>query len=153
MLSIEDRLQRAEATLEIIKLESRYGRAWDSGDADEWARVFAPDGIIEIWQPAGKPAIRTQGRSALRDLCAKTSQTLQGLHLLHLPEVTIQGEVAEGRLHFDFVAMASAVGKPIVPRRMCGHYHVKYVLLEDQWLISHKIEKAFADLRTEYHGY
>ena len=66
MLNIEDRL----AILEMI---AQYSYTYDSQDADGFARLFAEDGVFEVFAPAkGVAVLHLESRAAIHAWAAKS---------------------------------------------------------------------------------
>ena len=56
--------------LSIQQQIARYSYAFDSGDAEGFAKVFTIDGLWEYYSTgATQPALRLEGNDALRDYC------------------------------------------------------------------------------------
>lgn len=150
MSTIEERLARAEATLEIFALEGEYARAWDTGDAAGWADVFTADGVFEMVAAGGVPGTVVRGTAALRDFCTTFTATTAGLHLMHLPQVKVAGDTAEGRLHFEFIGLTRAAPNHTARRHTTGYYIIRYRRTAAGWRIEHRLEKAVARAPSEF---
>ncbi|MEO5323595.1 nuclear transport factor 2 family protein [Mesorhizobium sp. CC13] len=147
---LEERLARAEAMLEIMALEARYARAWDSGDGDGWAGVFTEDGIFEIAAVGDRPALKLEGRDQLSAFCLEFTSKFTGVHVPGLPLVDIDGDEATGHLHFQFVAIGRISANHTMSRTACGQYGVRYRRTEAGWRMVHRLEKAFSSARSEF---
>lgn len=42
----------------ILDLIADYAFFWDGKDAERWARLFTPDGVLEIYVPGVRPPVR-----------------------------------------------------------------------------------------------
>ena len=84
-------LAALEAQLAILNLEGEYARTWDIGDAEGWASLFTEDGVFEMAAVGKRPLQRYEGRSALANFCRTINASYQGLHLMHVPSLSIDG--------------------------------------------------------------
>ena len=132
---VVERLAAVEDRLAIIELEAAYARAFDSRAGDEWAALFTPDGIYQARGATAERGNYVAGREALAAFCA--GAPFDGIHLMHLPQCTFDGEQARSRIHLEFVATFHAEGNPTV--RMVGYYDVRYVKLDGVWRIAHRV--------------
>lgn len=123
---LEARLARAEAMLEIIALEARYARAWDSGNGSAWADVFTADGMFEIAAVGDRPAFKIEGTEQLSAFCLDFTSKFSGVHIPGLPLLDIDGDEATGHLHFQFVAVGRLTPNYTMSRTACGQYDVRY---------------------------
>ncbi|WP_395447826.1 nuclear transport factor 2 family protein [Aminobacter sp. UC22_36] len=147
---LEARLGRAEAMLDIIALEARYARAWDSGDGNAWADVFTEDGVFEIAAVGDRPPLMVAGRDQLSDFCREFTAKFTGVHVPGLPLLEIEGDEATGHLHFQFVAIGRIAANHSMSRTACGQYDVRYRRTETGWRMLHRLEKAFSSTRSEF---
>ncbi|MEI8002466.1 MAG: nuclear transport factor 2 family protein [Actinomycetes bacterium] len=90
-----DRLLALEDRLAILDLEGAYARAFDSHDGAAWAALFTVDGVYQARGLAPGDAGHHRGRAALAEFC--THAPFDGLHLMHVPEVTVDGDL--GHVH------------------------------------------------------
>jgi ketosteroid isomerase-like protein len=147
---VDEAVGELRARLDIIELEAEYARAWDSKDADGWAAVFTEDGIFEIAPSGDRPATRVSGRADLSGYCAEFTAHTSGLHFMHLPTLTIEGERACGRLQFEFRFQRREPGESVAGST-AGYYLVRYRRTDEGWRIEHRLEKALQrDNRTYY---
>lgn len=130
-----ERLAAVEDRLAIIELEAHYARAFDSRSGDEWAALFTPDGIYQARGATPERGNYFKGREALARFCSNAP--FDGIHLMHLPQCTFDGDAARSRIHLEFVAAFHAEGHPTV--RMVGYYDVRYVRVDGTWRIAHRI--------------
>lgn len=130
----ERRLREVEDRLAILDLEGRYARAFDSRDGEAWAALFTEDGVYQgRGYPPDSPG-RPTGRAQLAAYCSDAAY--DGLHLLHVPEIVIDGDEARSRVHLEFRATIRDDGRPI---DMSGYYDVRYRRVDGDWLIAHRI--------------
>jgi hypothetical protein len=151
MTDLEARLQAVEDRLAIIELEGAYARTFDDHDGDGWAELFTPDGIYQSRVLAGSPdpAMHVQGTEQLRRFC--TDAPFTGIHFLHLPQLTLAGDTAIGRIHLEFHGSYPDGGAPIT--KLVGYYDVAYERREGRWLIARRVTTAFARERRTTLGY
>ena len=151
MSDIERRLQALEDRIAIMELEATYARAFDEHDGERWSALFTADGIYQS-RPEGDapPVTFVQGTAALRDYC--TDAPFTGLHLMHLPQLSIEGDAATARIHLEF--HGSFAAEPGAPRRsMQGYYDVRYRRVAGAWRIAHRVTTAFARTQDTVIGY
>lgn len=137
----EDRLYEVEARLAIQDLEGKYAAAWDTADADGWAALFTEDGVFEMAEVGDLPGVHLQGRQELAGFCSDINQRFQGLHLIHVPSIWLDGTTAHGRAHFRFEYLQQTDSA----QQICtvtGVYTNVYVLAAQGWRIQHRHERA-----------
>lgn len=147
---LEARLARAEAMLDVIALEARYARAWDSGDGKAWADVFTADGVFEIAAVGDRPALKVEGSEQLSAFCLDFTSKFSGVHVPGLPWLEVDGDEAAGHLHFQFVAIGRLAPNHTMSRTACGQYDVRYRRTEEGWRMVYRLEKAFSSARSEF---
>ena len=130
--------------LAILDLEGEYARAWDVADAEGWASVFTENGVFEMGAFSGRSPERLVGRASLAEFCRSINSSYSGLHLMHIPRLSIDGDCARGWIHFDFRAHHS--GEILC---VTGLYHATYERRSEGWRIRHRFEQAVFD-GTEY---
>ena len=148
---IEQRLQAVEDRLEIIELEARYARSFDEHDGATWSSLFTSDGIYQSRAVGDRaPATFVQGRTSLADYCERAP--FDGIHMLHLPQLAVDGDMATARIHLEF---HGAWGEdPERPRlSMRGYYDVSYRRLDGRWHIAHRVTTAFSREQRTVIGY
>lgn len=139
--AIEARLAEVECRLEIMDLEAEYARSWDAADSEAWAAVFTSDGVFEASPVGSQPVCLQRGRLELSAFCREVSAHYRGLHYMHLPRITIDGAVAYGRLHFEWVGLYNPRENYRGRRDAAGYYDVTYRKENGRWLIAHRLEK------------
>lgn len=149
MSALEERLRLVEDRLAIIDLEGRYARSFDDRDGDTWSSLFTKDGIYQSRVQGETNSSFVQGTENLRRYCADSPYT--GLHLLHLPEIRLDGDKATSRIHLEFFGAFDSDGRPRL--QMAGYYDVQYVRPADQWLIKRRVTTAFARTQVTVFGY
>ncbi len=142
--ALEARLETVEARLEIMDLEAEYARSWDAAEPEAWAAVFTSDGIFEICPIGNQPACIKQGAAELAGFCEEVSAFYRGLHYMHLPRLTINGDVAYGRLHFEWIGLYNPNENYRGRRDSAGYYDITYRKENGRWRIAHRFEKQIA---------
>lgn len=145
------RLALTEARLDLYGLEGRYARTWDTGDAQGWADLFTDEGVFEMAAVGGDPGQRVEGRAALAAFCTEYTATVTGLHLLHLPEFSLEGNKATSRLHFEFRAVLRRAPDLTQQSSVAGYYDTTYVLYQAGWRIARRFEKAVTRQRAVFY--
>ncbi len=150
---LEARLRAAEDRLAIIELEGAYARTYDDHDGDAWAALFTPDGIYQsrvLPDGGGRgPVSFVQGTEELRRFC--TDAPFAGLHMLHLPQITLDGDRATARVHLEFHGAYDGDGGPLT--KLVGYYDVAYERHGDRWLITRRVTTSFARETRATFGY
>lgn len=131
----EARLRAIEDRLALLELEGRYARTFDSRDGDAWAALFTEDGVYQARGAAPGDPRRPTGRAELAAYCSHAPY--DGLHLVHVPQLTLDGDEALGRVHLEFRGTFRTEGRPTVS--MSGYYDVRYRRVDGEWLIAHRI--------------
>jgi hypothetical protein len=144
------RLELAEARLELYDLEGRYARTWDTADAEAWAALFTEDGVFEAAAVGGEPGRAIRGHDELEALCRHYTGSVTGLHLLHLPELTVDGDRATSRLHFDFRSVRRSSPDATGLAEVSGYYDTTYARGPSGWRILYRFEKAVARSRAVF---
>lgn len=126
---------------EIERLYARYNFAIDSGDADGWAAVFAPDGVF-------RASSVLEGREALREFARAKPQRMErdGLHRMQHVNTSIlvdgEGDHATGVCYLVLLAQETPEGAPVV--RKMGMYEDELVRVAGQWLFhSRAVDFSF----------
>jgi hypothetical protein len=121
-LSIEDRF-------ELHELCARYAHAFDSGDAETWSALFAPDGRFVL--PDGTPI---SGRGPLREfVLTRTAETPGMRHLISNILVEESGSGARGVAYFYALRFGDDGQLRL---RNIGRYMDEYVRDDGRWLFG-----------------
>lgn len=147
---LHTRVQALEDRLAIFELEGIYARAFDSRDGAAWAALFSEDGIYQARgaTPHGGGSF-AKGRAQLAEFCRTANY--DGLHFLHLPQITFDGDRATSRVHLDFAGVFHGSDAPMI--RMIGYYDVSYVRVDGRWLIERRVTTTFARDTRQNFGY
>ena len=147
---IEIRLRSLEDRLAIMELEGAYARCFDSRDGDGWAALFTEGGV---YQARGATAAGggsfVRGRPQLSKFCQDANY--DGLHFLHLPQITFLGDRATSRVHLDFAGVFHGADAPMI--RMIGYYDVAYVREKGHWLIERRVTTTLSRDTRQNLGY
>lgn len=142
LTELSARLEAAEARLAIMDLEAEYARSWDAGDAHGWASVFTPDGVFDMAGIGQQARQVVTGYDELVGFCRDIDGFYKGLHFMHLPRLRIEGDMAYGRLHFQWTGLFNQGSHYNGQRHAAGYYDVIYRHVDGQWRIQHRLEKA-----------
>src|SRR5213592_2233882 len=135
-----------------MELEGAYARAFDSRDGEGWAALFTEDGVYQARVDAGRPpGPFVEGRAALATFCAEAP--FDGIHLLHMPQISLDGDRATSRVHLQFLASFPVGDRLGYLSGMVGYYDVAYERVDGRWLIRHRITTTFSRNRNDAFGY
>lgn len=151
MTDIEARVRALEDRLSIIEVEATYARSFDERDGVTWSSLFTSDGIYQS-RPIGDdpPVTFVQGTENLREYCS--TAPFVGIHMLHLPQLAIDGDHVRARLHLEFHGtFLEEPGRP--DRTVRGFYDVAYERVDGRWLIAHRITSAYSREQRTLLGY
>jgi hypothetical protein len=125
------------ATIEEIRqVKYRYLRCVDLKLWDELAEVFTPDATVDYGtQVYGKP-LKLDGRDAIVGFLRKNlGPSMITVHRAGQPEITVDGEVAEGIWSFEDTVIATEFKVVITG---AAYYRDRYERGEDgRWRIAH----------------
>lgn len=149
----EHRMRAIEDRLAILELEGLYARSFDDRDGTTWASLFTPDGIYRSRDVGAASSTGTfvRGRESLRAFCDDAPFT--GIHLMHLPQITIDGDRARSRIHMEWFGSFDTPGSP--SQRLVGYYDVEYVRSRPAaaWQISDRVTTPFVSESRTLLGY
>jgi hypothetical protein len=144
-----ERVALLESRLAILDLEGSYSRTWDV--AAGWSELFTEDGVFVVAALGRKPEQRIVGRSSLEEMCRNFTAKITGLHLLHLPELTVEGDQASSRLHFEFRSVRRDIPDYSQETSMSGYYDTTYRREGNRWRIALRREVAVTLTRREFY--
>ena len=147
---LERRVDGLEATMQIMGLEARYARTWDTGDAEGWAATFTDDGVFERVDVEGKPGHRKNGRVQLIAFCREAQAGFGRLHMLHSYDIDVTDDSARSRLSFE--CRRITVGNHPRHGLITGFYDVEYRRTEAGWRISCRRERQVFCREESYFG-
>lgn len=96
---------------------------------------------VEASPVGNQPACLRQGTAELAAFCREVSALYRGLHYMHLPRLSIRGDMAYGRLHFEWTGLYNPHENYRGRRDAAGYYDVTYRKENGQWRIAHRLEK------------
>lgn len=149
LLQLEARLAQVEARLAIMDLEAEYARSWDAGDAAAWAALFTADGVFDMAAVGQQTRMVYRGTDELMAFCQNVDAFYKGLHFMHLPRLQIDGDMAYGRLHFQWIGLYHPSSRYSGQRQAAGYYDVTYRREHGQWRMQHRLEKAITGQTSE----
>jgi hypothetical protein len=97
--------------------------------------LFVEDGVYQARGATPEKGNYVAGRAALAEYCS--TAPYDGLHMMHLPQLTIDGDTAAARIHLEVFGAFHAPGNPTV--RMTGYYDVRYARVDGRWRIVRRI--------------
>src|SRR5690606_17561469 len=139
----------AEDRAQIVDLQARYVMAMDYFDADGYAAVFAPDGVLD-WARGivrGRDAIREFMASGTYDLTrgAAEAQTPDGRnwpstvrHLITNQVIDVDGDTARAITYW--IQFNNNADRAKVEWMLFGSWYDEFVKIDGEWLFSlHRI--------------
>jgi len=153
-----DRLQILE---DIKRLKARYFRMVDTHDAEGFANVFTPDGVLDLREAFTAPNMTekaTDNPTPVRPIvitgrdnilaAAKKGMDRISVHHGHMPEIDIQSEThATGIWSMEDIVWSGPGAKRAPKMHGYGHYHEVYEKLADGWRIkSCKLTRLYLHL-------
>jgi 3-phenylpropionate/cinnamic acid dioxygenase small subunit len=122
---------------------AQFCHCTDSGDFDGWVELFAEDGAFRMF---GKDIV---GHAALRAFIAQDQPPeLRGLHLTTDSAITLQGDRANVRSNFIFVAGGDEAGVVVA----AGRYLDILVPRGDAWLFKLREAELILPVATQRWG-
>ena len=137
--AVEDDVRRLCDIQEIVQLKARCCRLIDTKDWAGYGELLVDD--FRLTSDAGT---RTS-RAEVVSLLTGSLQNATTVHQVHMPEITVTGDVATAIWAMnDYVAFPSE-GTPYVIRGY-GHYHEVYVRTAEGWRVkSSTLERLRVD--------
>lgn len=139
----DSRLRAVEDRLAILEVEGLYARSFDDHDGATWSSLFTPDGTYRSRGagPATQDGAFVHGAAALCDFCDHAPYT--GIHLMHLPQISMDGDRATSRIHMEWFGSFDNPGSPT--RRLVGYYDVAYIRhgSAPEWRITDRVTTTF----------
>lgn len=134
--------------LEIYSLEAAYGPRWDANDGTAWSELFTEDGVFAVARPDGTPEVRARNRAELKGRCDLFNSTYRGVHLLQLPDLTIDGDSARSIVAF---AYWGSLLRGAGTLNVVGFYKVEYVYVAEGWKMRYRFEVPAIRIPAETH--
>jgi uncharacterized protein (TIGR02246 family) len=113
--------------LEIQALYARYAFAFDGGDADTWAALFAPAGTFLI------DGQLVAGREALRAFATKMFRPPGMRHFVSNLLLTTEGEAVRGRAYVQVLRISKGESLRLLN---VGDYDDVIIRRDDGWLFE-----------------
>jgi hypothetical protein len=139
--------------LAIIEVEGLYARSFDDHDGATWSSLFTSDGVYRSRDVGPELSTGTfvRGATALRTFCDTAPYT--GVHLMHLPQISLAGDRATSRVHMEWFGSFDSPGSP--SRRVVGYYDVAYARVGStaDWRITDRVTTAFLSESRTVVGY
>ncbi len=135
----------AEDRAAIEQLEAEYLFAMDWGDAESYADLFAPDGVLE-WargRAVGPAEIREEVKRFKALIAQVYGEGPDGRpvalrHFITNPAIFIHGETARGRIYWFEVANNGPGNAPLIGSY--GHYEDEMRKVDGRWkFVSRRI--------------
>lgn len=149
----DSRLRAVEDRLAILEVEGLYARSFDDHDGTTWSSLFTPDGVYRSRDVGPELSTNTlvRGEEALRAWCDGAPYT--GVHLMHLPQISLDGDRATSRVHMEWFGSFDSPGSPL--KRMVGYYDVAYVRDGSPlgWRIADRVTTTFLSESRAVLGY
>ena len=142
MASLEQRVRELETTLAIMRLEASYARTWDTDDGDGWANLFTATGIFEVFDSGGDKPLVVKGRKALAAFCREVNAQRTILHLMNMPEITVEGDTARARVTFESKTVRRNKANDTLIGGAAGVYEVRYRRTKDGWRMERRSEQV-----------
>ena len=134
---------------QIKQLKARYFRCMDTKDWDGYAKVFAPNAVLDV---TGESAPRRRDRTRQRaDRGVRARPGRPGDDRASRPHARDRDHVAD-HSHRDLVdgGHAAVAGRsPVAAMHGDGHYHETYEKIDGQWrIVSCKLTRLRVDAET-----
>lgn len=102
-----------EDRLAILEVEGLYARSFDDHDGATWSSLFTSDGVYRSRdvEPELSTGTSVRGTTALRAFCDTAPYT--GVHLMHLPQISLGGDRATSRVHMEWFGSFDSPGFPL----------------------------------------
>jgi hypothetical protein len=133
-----------------VAIGARLGAGRVVIDGAAWAALFTPEGLYQARDatPEGGGSY-VQGRENLARFCCDAP--FDGIHFLHLPQISVDGDSAVSRVHLEFVCAFLDREAPTI--RMVGYYDVSYERVDGRWLIARRVTTTFSQQNSTTFGY
>jgi hypothetical protein len=73
----------------------------------------------------------------------------RGLHFNTVPSLRIDGETANGQVHFQWLGVYRINERFSGERRSSGYYHVYYRKVDGRWLMERRVETQISGSSSE----
>ena len=130
--AVADDVRRLCDIQEIVQLKARCCRLIDTKDWAGYGELLVDD--FRLTSDAGT---RTS-RAEVVSLLSASLQNATTVHQVHMPEITVAGDVATAIWAMNDYVVFSSEGSPYVIRGY-GHYHEEYVRTPDGWRVKSSV--------------
>jgi hypothetical protein len=134
----------------LRRLADEYSRGVDLRDGARFADVFAPDGVLAVYEPGeDEPVLTYTGTEELASVVRLVDPWNTTMHMMANHTVDIDGDTAEGLVYgLTYHLKDGADGAKGVDTVMVMHYRDKYVHADGRWWIA---RRDVLRQWTEYH--
>ena len=149
--TLKKRLQYLEDMEGIRQTLHSYSHTIDYGPFEDWANVFSPDGVFDVFRIDGAKVHKENGRSDLRRYLAtkKLPPDLYDKHLICSPVVEIKGNTAKVESYIVMLRETSGEGARVYA---WGRYHDTLVKRGGKWLIKERLAEMETGAGKVYSG-
>ena len=133
-----DAIERLAAIEDIRKLKARYFRCMDTKDWDGYARVFAPDAVLDV---SGESRVAdnegiVRGNTTIADYVRGQVDPVTTVHHGHMPEIEITSSTTASGVWSMEDMLRWPDDAPIDEMHGYGHYHETYKKIDGEWRIA-----------------
>ncbi|WGM47467.1 Bile acid 7-alpha dehydratase [Brevundimonas sp. NIBR10] len=126
----------------ICEVKARYCRLMDTKQWDAWRDLFTEDYELDVSEAGGPPPIK--GRTEALGMAMSFVLPAITVHQVHCPEITINGDTAEGIWAMQDRVVFGPQGPSLSG---FGHYHDRFRRLDGVWKISaSKLTRLHVDM-------
>jgi ketosteroid isomerase-like protein len=125
-----------EDRFDIMDLVARYAECVDTGDAEGYAALFTPDGVVE--HSAGSVRGRDEIRAWVADLAQqnRVGKHSKLKHIMGLPVIRGEGDRATSRVYVTIPRLMDS-GEIVI--RLAGTYFDDCVKQDGRWLFAKRL--------------
>ena len=135
-------MTEVEDKIAICEVKARYCRLLDAKQWDAWRDLFTEDYELDVSEAGGPPPVK--GRTPALELAMSFILTAVTVHQVHFPEITIDGDRAEGVWAMQDRILFSPQGPSMTG---FGHYRDQLVRVDGQWKIAaSKLTRLHVDM-------
>jgi hypothetical protein len=133
-----DAAEQLLAIEQIKQLKARYFRSMDTKDWDGFARVFAPDAVLDVSGESAVPDAEgvIRGNTTIAEYVRSQVHPVVTVHHGHMPEIEVTSPTTATGVWSMEDMLRWPEGGPIGEMHGYGHYHETYVNIDGEWRIS-----------------
>lgn len=128
--------------LAILDAIARYSFAFDRQNADQWAALFMPSGVFEVYlHGASQPSTRYVGQEELHAFAQDSfTRRLLGARIRHFQPNTLFDELTETTARTTTMVMITQIGSREEHPRLAltGHYEDQWMKLGASWKLARR---------------